>query len=327
MADWDEADIVGSVWPAVLVAATVLAVLGGIGIVVMRVTQKAEAQAGQQSEGLDQRRQGPQQEDRRDRTGRGTATNRMQQRLRRRRDAAAAVAAGPAEGQNKNEGWDSSGSGDEGQAEPDNRRQRHRVQEGATDTQRMTKQQAYDDRRRAKDDAREAEEEALAAEIARLDAARVADQEAEAAKWMGQISLEGQGTGEEEASHAQAQMADFVDFIKKHKTVALDDLAAQFDMRTQDVITRVAELEADGRLTGVMDDRGKFIYISNSEMEAVAVFIHQRGRVAIAELAARSDELIDLEAKAEPGEGEAAAAQDMFGEEANLSPAPPAVES
>lgn len=47
------------------------------------------------------------------------------------------------------------------------------------------------------------------------------------------------------------------------------------------------ELEAEGRLTGVMDDRGKYIYISRAEMAAVADFITRRGRVAIAELAAQ----------------------------------------
>lgn len=42
----------------------------------------------------------------------------------------------------------------------------------------------------------------------------------------------------------------------------------------------------------------QFIYISWAEMEAVASFIKHRGRVAIAELAAKSDTLIDLELKA-----------------------------
>ncbi len=48
---------------------------------------------------------------------------------------------------------------------------------------------------------------------------------------------------------------------------------------------------------GVMDDRGKYIYVSRSEMEAVARFICQKGRIRIAELAERSSELIDLEPK------------------------------
>jgi hypothetical protein len=54
------------------------------------------------------------------------------------------------------------------------------------------------------------------------------------------------------------------------------------------VVDRIQALEAAGALTGVMDERGKFIAISGEEMAAVAAFLRQRGRVAIAELAARS---------------------------------------
>ncbi len=53
-----------------------------------------------------------------------------------------------------------------------------------------------------------------------------------------------------------------------------------------------------GRLTGVMDERGKYIYISLEEMQAVASYIKTKGRVAISELAAKSDTFIDMEAKA-----------------------------
>jgi DDRGK domain-containing protein 1 len=49
-----------------------------------------------------------------------------------------------------------------------------------------------------------------------------------------------------------------------------------------------------GLLTGVMDDRGKFIYISEEELLKVKKFIEQRGRVSIAELAKHSNELISL---------------------------------
>jgi hypothetical protein len=49
-----------------------------------------------------------------------------------------------------------------------------------------------------------------------------------------------------------------------------------------------------GRLTGVMDDRGKYIYVSTDEMEAVAKFIQATGRISIAALAAKSNEFVDL---------------------------------
>ena len=45
---------------------------------------------------------------------------------------------------------------------------------------------------------------------------------------------------------------------------------------------------------GVIDDRGKFIYISREEMEAVAKFIRQRGRVSLTDLAESSNQLIQL---------------------------------
>ena len=44
--------------------------------------------------------------------------------------------------------------------------------------------------------------------------------------------------------------------------VLLEDLAAQFHLKTQEAIDRVTQLQEDGLLTGVIDDRGKFIYIS-----------------------------------------------------------------
>ena len=62
----------------------------------------------------------------------------------------------------------------------------------------------------------------------------------------------------------------------------------------QDVLDRVQRLEAMGRLTGVIDDRGKFICITLEEMDRVAQFVRDAGRVSIAELATRSNEFIDL---------------------------------
>ena len=74
----------------------------------------------------------------------------------------------------------------------------------------------------------------------------------------------------------------------------LEDLAAQFHLKTQEAIDRVTQLQTDGILTGVIDDRGKFIYVSQEELEAVAKFIRQQGRVSITDLAMSSNQLITL---------------------------------
>ena len=62
----------------------------------------------------------------------------------------------------------------------------------------------------------------------------------------------------------------------------------------QDCIQRVQDLQTEGKLTGVIDDRGKFIYITMEELESVAKYIRQLGRVSITELAESSNRLINL---------------------------------
>lgn len=99
----------------------------------------------------------------------------------------------------------------------------------------------------------------------------------------------------------------------------MEDLAAEFGMKTQvllntsvytictlslfslslshtqEAISRVHSLQENGELSGVVDDRGKFIYISEEELQAVANFIKQRGRVSIVELVSSSNRLINLQ--------------------------------
>lgn len=63
--------------------------------------------------------------------------------------------------------------------------------------------------------------------------------------------------------------------------------------------TRVIALLADQRTRHAQYALDmQFIYISKEEMATVADFIKRRGRVAISELAAKSNTFIDLEARA-----------------------------
>ncbi|ETN67878.1 DDRGK domain-containing protein 1 [Anopheles darlingi] len=108
------------------------------------------------------------------------------------------------------------------------------------------------------------------------------------------FSVEEEGFEEENADEQQNSLADFIKFIQDNKIVVLEDLAAHFKLKVQAVIDRIEELQKENRLTGVIDDRGKFIYISEEELKSVAKFIRQRGRVSIAELAENSNQLINL---------------------------------
>ncbi|XP_065075785.1 DDRGK domain-containing protein 1 [Ochlerotatus camptorhynchus] len=108
------------------------------------------------------------------------------------------------------------------------------------------------------------------------------------------FSVEEEGFDHEEEVGKQNMVQEFINFVKNNKVVVLEDLAVQFKLKTQAAIDRIVDLQKEGRLSGVIDDRGKFIYISEEELNAVAKFIKQRGRVSITELAENSSSLINL---------------------------------
>ncbi|VDP05565.1 unnamed protein product [Schistosoma margrebowiei] len=57
-------------------------------------------------------------------------------------------------------------------------------------------------------------------------------------------------------------------------------------------IEKVKALMSSGRLTGVLDDRGKVIHITNDEYEAVAQYIEKCGRITLSELVENGHKLI-----------------------------------
>ncbi|KAL3501587.1 hypothetical protein ACH5RR_036036 [Cinchona calisaya] len=136
---------------------------------------------------------------------------------------------------------------------------------------RLTKQDHYEEMRRKNDKEREAQELKLFEEAK----ARKAEEEVAALefeKWKGEFSVDAEGTTENEVQDGGLDLlSGFVDYIKNHKCIPLEDLVAEFKLRTQDCINRITSLEDMGRLSRVMDDRGKYIYIyiSQEEMNAV----------------------------------------------------------
>jgi len=100
---------------------------------------------------------------------------------------------------------------------------------------------------------------------------------------------------EETLDDEGATLTQFIEYIKENKVSVLDELALKFKLKTQVIIDRIQSLLEDGSLTGVIDDRGKFIYVSQSELNAVASFIKKRGRVSLTELAEHSNNLIVLD--------------------------------
>lgn len=175
------------------------------------------------------------------------------------------------------------------------RESQRQAEEGSREIRRM-KQDQYAERRQRKDEEHEAEERRKEEEAKAQKEKEEEAANAEFEKWKDAFSVKEEGTAEEEMQDgSQGLLFDFVEYIKKHKCIPLEDLAAEFKLRTQDCINRILSLEKMGRLSGVMDDRGKYIYISLEEMKAVADYIKRQGRVSIAHLASKSNEFINLE--------------------------------
>jgi flagellar biosynthesis GTPase FlhF len=162
------------------------------------------------------------------------------------------------------------------------------------ETPKNVRKDAYDAARAARDAERETLEQAQEEEIRRAALERAKKEEEEAQKWMSSFTVEDEGEDALAAEEASALADRMETFLKSKKTVGLEELAAEFKMRTAEVIEKIKLLEDQDRITGVMDDRGKYIYISREEMKAVANYIKRRGRIAISELAKESTELVDL---------------------------------
>ncbi|XP_013910209.1 PREDICTED: DDRGK domain-containing protein 1 [Thamnophis sirtalis] len=174
-----------------------------------------------------------------------------------------------------------------------------REAEEAEREERKKIEQKRDEERRLEEERQRQEEERKEEEL------KKAKEEEERREYEEYLKLKESFVVEEEGvdealteEQSQSFVSELLNYIKNSKVVLLEDLASHLGLRTQDAINRVQDLMADGTLTGVIDDRGKFIYITPEELTAVAEFIRRRGRVSITELAQESNSLINLEAEA-----------------------------
>mmetsp|Transcript_24808 Transcript_24808/g.22004 ORF Transcript_24808/g.22004 Transcript_24808/m.22004 type:complete len:101 (-) Transcript_24808:43-345(-) len=65
-------------------------------------------------------------------------------------------------------------------------------------------------------------------------------------------------------------------------------------MATKEVIDRLEKLMGMGKLSGIIDDRGKFIYVTKEEFEAVKELIQRKGRISRSDLMLECNRLINL---------------------------------
>lgn len=161
--------------------------------------------------------------------------------------------------------------------------------------ERKKMQELRDQERQKEDEKERLQEQKQEEELQRTKEEQERKEEEEYQRLKECFVIEDQGEAEElSEQESRNLLQEFIQYVKNSKVVLLEDLASRFSMRTQDAIARLQDLIADGSLTGVIDDRGKFIFITPEELNAVAQFVKQRGRVSISELAQASNSLINL---------------------------------
>lgn len=133
------------------------------------------------------------------------------------------------------------------------------------------KEKKDEDRRKyaeEKERKREEEEQKREEEFQKAEEERKKKEEEEYQKWKASFQLEQSGLDKDEAEKEEKSMiTKFVDYIRLRKVVQLEELANEFKISTQELVTRIQSLEEAKRLSGVIDDRGKYIYIEESEFQ------------------------------------------------------------
>jgi len=178
------------------------------------------------------------------------------------------------------------------QAKADKKLQREAEQKEREENRK--KREKLDEEERVKREKEKEEEKRIEEEEKRIREEKERKEQEEYEKLKAAFSVEDEGCDAGEEGDEENKLLKFINYIKETKVVLLEDLAAQFHLKTQEAIDRVTQLQVDGLLTGVIDDRGKFIYVSQEELEAVAKFIRNQGRVSITDLAMSSNQLISL---------------------------------
>jgi len=178
------------------------------------------------------------------------------------------------------------------QAKADKKLQREAEQKEREENKK--KREKMDEEEKLKREQEKEEERKIEEEEKKIREEKERKEQEEYDKLKAAFSVEEEGCDAGEEGDEENKLLKFINYIKETKVVLLEDLAAQFHLKTQEAIDRVVQLQADGLLTGVIDDRGKFIYVSQEELEAVAKFIRQQGRVSITDLAMSSNQLIRL---------------------------------
>jgi len=128
----------------------------------------------------------------------------------------------------------------------------------------------------------------------RLEEERLQREQEEYEKMKADFEVAEEGTDARSEEDELNLVQNFIAYIKDNKVCYIDAIASEFGLRNVEAVNRINALMESGDLLGVLDDRGKFIHITQKELDSVASWIKRKGRVSINEIQKESNRLIKL---------------------------------
>ena len=141
---------------------------------------------------------------------------------------------------------------------------------------------------------KEEQEKQLQEELKRVEEEKKKKEDEEYNKWKNMIKVGEEGEDRMDFTKEET-INQFLDYIKIRKVVSLEDISGTFKLNPNDIVMKLNQYEKEGRIMGIIDDRGKYIYITEKEMGLIEKMLTNRGRISKADLIKECNRLIRFE--------------------------------
>ena len=145
-----------------------------------------------------------------------------------------------------------------------------------------------------KEKMKEEEQKKLEEELKRVQEEQKKKEDEEYNKWKDMIKVGEEG--EERMDFTKEEVINrFLDYIKIRKVISLEDISGTFKLSPTDIVNKLNQFEKEGRIMGIIDDRGKYIYITEKEMGLIEKMFINRGRINKGDLIKECNRIIRFE--------------------------------
>ena len=156
------------------------------------------------------------------------------------------------------------------------------------------KEQAKEKELLLKEKMKEEEQKKLEEELKRVQDEQKKKEDEEYNKWKDMIKVGEEG--EEKMDFTKEETINkFLDYIKIRKVISLEDISGTFKLSPNEIVTKLNQFEKEGRIMGIIDDRGKYIYITEKEMGLIEKMFMNRGRINKGDLIKECNRIIRFE--------------------------------